>query len=86
MKGQLDTFKFKDVDVGDIQSICLMVGGNNDAYIDGAASITRSISKNWLEQNWYIESITITRPNDPQKYPESIRYDKFLFSKCASLF
>ena len=70
--GQLDTFKFKDVDVGEIQSICLIVGNASNSSSDSATSgknpITRSISMCWMEQNWYIETITIIKPYDTEHY------------------
>ena len=68
LSGQLDTFKFKDVDVGEIQSLSLIVGNANNNSTDGASSLSRSISMCWMEQNWYIETITIIKPYDTEHY------------------
>ena len=68
LSGQLDTFKFKDVDVGEIQSLSLIVGNANNNSTDGSASLSRSISMCWMEQNWYIETITIIKPYDTEHY------------------
>ena len=69
------------MDVGGIQSISLIVGGTNDSYLEGAAAMRRSISAGWLEQNWFIETITIIRPNDPETN-QTIRHVYIIQNAC----